>query len=429
MSDETDFLQSVAESAQLPSESEETAQHESVPQAERAGILRNCEEEIRLLEPFSTALAASEKETACARFLRDELSVMSTTRMEAFRVSPMAGRNSSLLMAAAYFVAVLFYFFSFAGDRTAGIVLTAVSLVILFVGGFVTGAMFLGSRRFVGILPGKVAYNVFSENFPSRKQQGSKLLVIAANRDAVPGSYFTNFALVRKTVFAVVPSSVVLMVLFCVIKMAVGSDTVAKITLLTVFPFITSVAGIAALALHFSPFSRHARANNGISTSVAINLYRYLSRHPELLPEDMRVCFVSFGAENAAHAGSRAFAAAHPEIKGAKAVVLGDIESASFRLERKDLLRKITLSRSSLSVMGKAVERSGVACELHPKEGLAGKLNAMHGYAASALAEAGCDCVFLTAKDYTEKNGTSDKEPMGELFALALAAAVAATEE
>lgn len=80
-------------------------------------------------------------------------------------------------------------------------------------------------------------------------------------------------------------------------KIFVGSDTVPKITSLSIIPFINAVAGITALMLHFSPFQRNARENNGISTAVSLAVYRKLLREPELLPEGTRVCFVSFGAE------------------------------------------------------------------------------------------------------------------------------------
>ena len=153
--------------------------------------------------------------------------------------------------------------------------------------------------------------------------------------------------------------------MFCLVKIFVGSDTVAKITSLSVIPFINALAGISALVLHFSPFQRHARENNGVATSVSAAVYRRLLASPELLPEGTRVCFVSFGGENSAHAGSRAFAAAHPETKGALALVIGDIQSSATALVKKDALRGIEFSHSAQEALfGAWRTRACRACSL-----------------------------------------------------------------
>ena len=247
---------------------------------------------------------------------------------------------------------------------------------------------------------------------------------IAANRDAAPGSYFSDFAMVRKVVFVVVPVSAALFVLFCLVKIFVGSDTVPKITSLTVIPFINAVAGIAALILHFSPFQRHARENNGISTAVSVEVYRKLLRSPELLPEGTRVCFISFGGENSAHAGSRAFAAAHPELKGAVAAVIGDIDGCNVALLRKDALRGKEFSHTAQEALFDAVDNTGVPCLMPPCDGFKSKLNALHGYAAEALADVGCDCAYFTAKSYGSSGGDFRREDSAGLAALVLGTVV-----
>lgn len=346
-------------------------------------------------------LVATRSETACARCLRDDLGTAATTRLEAFKASPLAGRAGCALIAAAYFLALVFYFVSFAGGRAAGIALTAFSVVVLAAGLVLTGGVFLGSRKLCCLLPGRVSYNVFSESFPSAKQQDGKLLVIASTHSSPPGSYFANFALVRKVVFIAVPASLAAFLLLAVLKMALGTDTVAKITVFSIFPTIAAAAGIVPLALHFS-FSRdHARENSGAGVAAAAAVYRHFLAHPEQLPEGTRVCFVSFGGEYAAHAGSRAFAAAHPEIAGAKAVVIDDITGGRLRVIRKDALRGVVLSRTASAVAERAAKRTGIGYEIAPAEGLKSKLNALHGYAAEALAAAGCDAVMLSSKDYS----------------------------
>lgn len=410
----------------LPDGAAETVPEESV--GEREEVDEYCEELRKSLADYADGLTSTREETACARRLRDELSPYAVTRMEAFRTSPYAGRNCCALFGVVYFLAALFYFVSFGGSRADGIILIFVALGIFVLGGIAAGAAFLGAKKAVAcIFPKKISYNVFSENMPLKNQRDDRLVVIASNHDAAPGSYFTDFDRVRKVVFVVAPVSAVLFVLFCIVKICVGSDTVPKITSLSILPFFDALAGIGVLLLHFSPFQRHARENNGISTAVSLAVYRKLLREPELLPEGTRVCFVSFGGENSAHAGSRAFAAAHPEIKGAKALVIGDIEGGRFAYLRRDALRKTEFSASSAALFD-AVENTGVPCLLPPGDGLSDKLNALHGYAADALAEAGCECAVFVAKDYGGREGDFRKEDAGKLYDLALSTLLNMTE-
>lgn len=365
------------------------------------------------LSDFRGRLAATRAEKECARFLRDEAGGVATTRLEAFKASPLAGRTASALMAVAYFLALVVFFVSFAGDRAAGIGLTALALGVLAAGMTVTGGVFLGARRLCAVLPGRVAYNVFSESFPSRKQEKGKILVVAATHSSAPGSYFANFAAVRKAVFVAVPVSLALFVLMCILKMALGTETVATVVVFAIFPFIFAAAGIAALALHFSFSPRHARENNDAGVAAALCTYRYFVAHPELLPENTRVCFACFGAEYAAHAGSRSFAAAHPEIAGGRAIVFGDITSEAFRFVRKDALRDKVFSRTAVTSAERASARCGIRCDAVPADdGIKSKLNALHGYAAEALAGAGCDVFMLTAKDYSSEGTAAQSAPV-----------------
>ena len=371
---EENYYVARAESAEEAGEEESRVRTDAAG-AEREAVDDYCEETVKALADFADGLAATREETACARRLRDELSPIAVTRLEAFRTPPYAGRNCCALIAVAYFLAALFYFVSFGGSRADGVILVIVALAVFFAGGAAAGAAFLGVKKVVRFLyPKKVSYNVFSENMPLKKQRGGNLVVIASHHDAAPGSYFTDFNRVRKVVFVVVPVSAALFVLFCLVKIFVGS----------------------------------------------LAVYRKLLREPELLPEGTRVCFVSFGAENSAHAGSRAFAEAHPEIKGAKALVIGDIDGGKFSLLRRDALRKTEFSSAASSALFDAVEETGVPCLLPPADGVSAKLNALHGYAANALAAAGCDCAMFVAKDYGGREGDFRREDAGKLYDLAL---------
>lgn len=383
------------------------------------------EELIRSVSDYADGLTSTKEETVCARKLRDEISPYAPTRLEAFRTPPYAGRNCCALLGVSYFFAAFFYFVSFGGSRTDGIILVLVALGVFVFGGVAAGSAFLGTRSAVkNLYPKKVSYNVFGESVPLAKQKGDRVVVIASNHDASPGSYFVNFALVRKVVFIVAPLSAALFVLFCVVKICVGSDTVPKITSLTIIPFLNSVAGIFVLIMHFSPLQRHARENNGISTAVSIVVYRKLLASPELLPEGTRVCFVSFGGENSAHAGSRAFAKAHPEISGGVALVIGDIEGSRVAMLKRDALRGVEYSSYAGAALFDAVENTGVDCAMPPCDGVKSKLSALHGYAANALREAGCDCAYFTAKSYGGNTGDFRRDDAGKLCSLVLATVV-----
>ena len=213
MSEDNDYIVARAERT----DGEEPSLDLSVQQEredEKEKVNEACEELVKSLADYADGLTSTSEETACARKLRDELSPYAPTRMEAFRTPPYAGRNCCGLLGVSYFLAALFYFVSFGGDRADGVVLVLVALGIFVLGGLAGAAAFLGARKAVRCLyPKKVSYNVFSESIPVRRQQGSRLVVIASNHDASPGSFFVNFGLVRKVVFAVVPVSAVLFVL------------------------------------------------------------------------------------------------------------------------------------------------------------------------------------------------------------------------
>ena len=122
-------------------------------------------------------------------------------------------------------------------------------------------------------------------------------------------------------------------------------------------------------------------------------------------------------------------AEAHPEVNGATAIVIGDVLSSDFSLIRKDALRNIVLSQISPPAALAAADKNNVACELADNDIFKSKLNSLHGFSASALAEAGCDCAMFVAKDYTEKGRELNNEDMGRLFVLSLGTAVTMTEE
>ena len=51
---------------------------------------------------------------------------------------------------------------------------------------------------------------------------------------------------------------------------------------------------------------KFARENNGVATAVAMATYAYFAEQPELLADNTKIVYVSFGAENSGHSGSGA---------------------------------------------------------------------------------------------------------------------------
>lgn len=160
----------------------------------------------------------------------------------------------------------------------------------------------------------------------------------------------------------VAPVSVFIFILFCILKMAIGTEganVAAKISAFTILPFVSGIFGIAAFVIHFSPFEKFARENNGVATSIAMATYAYFAEQPELLADDAKIVYVSFGAENVGHCGSRAFVEAHPEFASAKVLAIGDILSGNFQVAECDAIRNIDFSLDVVSsVHASAIERA-----------------------------------------------------------------------
>ncbi len=383
------------------SEDKENKNKETVVSEQCKGEVNNyCKAITKALSSFRGRIAGASSEKACARYLRDELNNVAPTRLEPFKFSPIAGRTASALIGAVFFLALVVYYVSFAGNRLAGVLVALLALVIFLGGGAVVGAIFLGSKRLCKYLPGKVSYNVFSESKLAKEEEEENQLVIASSHSSAPGSYFTNFDRIRKIVFICLPISIVGFLLFVILKMALGVDSAAKSVVFAISPPIFATLGIVPLALHFSFLPNHARENNGVATATALAVYKHLLENKQLLPENTRVCFISFGGEYVAHAGSRAFAASHPEIKGARAIVIEDITSDKLRLIQKDALRGVELAQDMVSAVEIASGRCGVECGIKKGEGIKDKLSSLHGYMSEALASQGCDSATLTTKDY-----------------------------
>lgn len=380
------------------------------------------------LSKYPHRITASKDETACARAIRNRLhdETDAKTRLEAFNTPPLLGRGSFLLLGIWYALCYVVYFVSFAGGRVAGALVTLLSLVMFLSGGSVIILMYLGSRKAGKILPKKVSYNVVSESCKDEKNV-KNTLVICDNHDATLGSPIKDFNLVRKLSMIIAPLSVFVFVLFCIVKMAIGTqgdNVAAKISAFTILPFVSGIFGIAAFVLHFSPMERFARENNGVATAVAMATYAYFAEQPELLADNTKIVYVSFGAENSGHGGSNAFLEAHPEFASAKVLAIGDILSDNFQVAERDALRNIDFSIDVVSAVHASAIEQGITVSTMPHDSFLHKFNSLHGFISNAFAKNGNPTATILAKDYSKRDKSLSKSDLENLFSLCVGAAM-----
>lgn len=380
------------------------------------------------LSKYPRRVTASKDETACARAIRNRLhdETDAKTRLEAFNAPVLLGRGSFLLLGIWYALCYAVYFVSFAGGRVAGALVTLLALVMFLSGGSALLLMYLGNRKAGKILPKKVSYNVVSESCKDEKNV-QNTLVICDNHDATLGSPVKDFNLVRKLSMIIAPLSVFIFVLFCILKMAIGTqgnNVAAKISAFTILPFVSGIFGIAAFVLHFSPMERFARENNGVATAVAMATYAYFAEQPDLLADNTKIVYVSFGAENSGHCGSNAFVEAHPEFASAKVLAIGDVLSDNFQVAERDALRNIDFSIDVVSAVHASAIEQGITVSTMPHDTLLHKFNSLHGFISDAFAKNGNPTATILAKDYSKCDKSLSKSDLENLFSLCVGAAI-----
>lgn len=402
--------------------------HSIISKEDMSSALDFVEDFSHELEKYPHRISASKAETACARAIRNRLhdETDAKTRLEAFAATPLLGRGSFLLLGIWYAVCYVMYFVSFAGNRVTGAMLTLLSLAMFLGGGSLFALMYLGNRKAGKILPKKVSYNVVSE---SQKDDTTpkNILVVCDNHDATLGSPVRDFNLVRKLCMIVAPVSVFIFVLFCILKMAIDTQTgnvAAKISAFTILPFVSGIFGIAAFVIHFSPFEKFARENNGVATSIAMATYAYFAEQPELLADDAKIVYVSFGAENAGHGGSNAFVEAHPEFASAKVLAIGDILSSNFQVAERDAIRNIDFSLDVVSSVHASAIEQGITVSTMPHDTIGHKFNSLHGFISNAFAKNGNPTATIVSKDYAHHEKSLTKADLENLFSLCVGAAM-----
>ncbi len=375
------------------------------------------------LSQYPNRLTGSEQETACARAIRNRLHDESEvkTRLEAYYATPMLGRGALAFVGVWYLASLVLYYISFAGGRVGGALLTALALVAFVSGSIAFMSLFFGKKTFAGLLGKRVSYNVVSEFSKSNdKTAKQRTFIIVDNHDAKLGGFFGDFGVFRKLTILVAPISAFLFVLFCIIKMAVGFDTIPKITALAVLPAIFGLLGAFAIFTHYSPFVRHARQNNGVATSVAMATYAYFAENSDKLPDDAKIVYVSLGGENSAHGGSQAFVRSHPEYSDAKVLCLQYIRSSNVQIAECDSVRNIKFSTPIVSMVRSSAHEQGVEIGVVSHDTPKQKLASLHGYTSNAFATAGIETASLVATGDTDH--VLDRNDVEKLFSITVGA-------
>lgn len=353
------------------------------------------------LQKYNGRLSGSEQEIACARAIRARLEYEtdSPVRMEAFKARPSLGRGCFFALGFWFILSYALYYISFAGGRVAGILLTLVALVNFAVGGTIIMLLFSGNKKLSGILGKAVSYNVvseFSKNVhPVAKE---RVIVIADCHDAEHGSVLKDYGLLRKLTAWICPICAFLFVLFCLLKMIIGTqepNMTLKISLFTIIPAVSGVFGTTVALLHYSPLARHAKLPNGLSTCVAMATYAYFAEQPDFLPDDVRVVYASFGSENAAHAGEDAFIKAHPEFADAYVLCIGELRGDEFKIAESDPVRKLSFSLPLISAVSGAAHDIGVELSTVPHDKISQNISQLHGYPSTPFAKAGVSSATL----------------------------------
>lgn len=385
------------------------------------------------LKNLQGRLTGTKEETATARLIRDRLHAETSAkvRLEAYKARPIAGRGSLTLLGVWYAFCLALYCISFVWNRTAGILLTLTALVFFLAGSTALFMLFLGGGgKLKTLLPKKVSYNVVSERAPRVCEAGKeRTVIICTNHDAALGNAIYDFQKLRKITVVYAPLSAIIFVIFCILKMAIGPVSAGAISALTIVPFLSTVAGVAICVTHFSLSKKHSRDRGGVATSVALATYAYFVENPDLLPDDVRIVFASFGGENSAHGGSQAFVNAHAEFNSAKVIAITDIFDGNFEVTKGDYLRKIEHGKDVVDAIALSARENGVYNIVKDNNSAGDKFFCLHGFISNAFSKSNISSATITAKHDNAGEGAVRREDIGKLFAITVTTVAHLLEE
>lgn len=366
------------------------------------------------LDKEQKRLTSEPSETAAARKIRDIIASANSdfkARLEPFYARPLLGRRCYFFMAIWLLICDVIYFLSFQKNPTAALVLTLFAFVLFGVGMGILLAMFFGVDKFNFLLPKKACYNVETEFTTPYKYslksienvEPNQTIVICANHDSLPGTYFENNDIFKKISLFYTPIFMVIFMLFCLIKMGTGIDTTGKIAALSIIPGLLSVFALFIFATQYSLFAAHTRENNCIGSSVALAVFASLYGMRNHLPENTRFVYASFGGENSGHAGSKAFVDRHiardKNFTKAKVVCIDEIRSGTLLLAKSDMLRKAKYSEEMVKAVQQASKDLNIV--IGEEKDL---INNHHGHIATAFVNQRIEAVSILGAEPTTKS-------------------------
>ena len=374
------------------------------------------------LQKYRNRLTGSTNETACARAVRQTITdeTGAQARLEAYRAYPLLGVGSLPFLGLWYLFSYVLYFISFAGKGLAGILLSLLALAVFAVGvAIIFVARFGKKTKIRSLLYPKVSYNVvseFSKNTDAKRKE--RTIIIVDNHDAMVGNFFKEQRILNLLSKIFVPLTALVFVVFCIVKMAVGTDTSAKITALTVIPALLGVIGTVVTTIRFSPFEKHAKQNNGVATSVAMATYAYFVEKSDIIADDVRMVYVSLGGENSAHGGSEAFVKSHPEYASACVLSIGDIESGDLKIMERNHLRRINYSTPMVSLIRSSAYEQKIDIVVQPHDKLSQRIGSMHGTISDAFAANGNPTSAIVADENKTVGRVLERNDIEKLFSV-----------
>lgn len=371
------------------------------------------------LEKFRLRSAGSVNETAAARSIRNTLAKRtgSKVRLEAFRAYQLLGRGLLLLLGLWYLLSYALYFVSFAGNGLVQMLLTLLSLIVFTVGVTMIILIYLGKGKARNILAQKVSYNVVAES-KEFSENAERIFIIADNHDCDLDRFTSEYKFLSDMAKVFVPLTAIVFVIFCILKAVIGTGTTASVTAFSVVPAVVGVMGISVTLVRYFMSGRKSKQNNGIATSIALETFTYFMRRPNLIPEDVRLVYASFGAENSGHGGSEAFVKAHPEFASATVLCLENIEDGNVRIVDRNVMRRITYSVPFASLVSAAASEQKIAISTLPTDTVAQKLASVQGYLSDNFAKNGNPTATLIAENNKSDNQTVDRNDLFKIMSV-----------
>ena len=365
------------------------------PELEDVDYYEFIETESKKMENHKARVAGSWGEKRAARMIRDDsiklLGIPS--RMEPFYSRSFKGRPCFMLLGIVYAICFALFLTSFAAG-IYGYVSAAVSLAGIIIATAFLVSLYIGRTFAQKLLKKTTSYNVVSTI--KAKSECKRNIIISTNYDS---KYGNNFKISDKTRFWLIAASLISIAVFALlvfIRLIVGVDSVAAKASLIVLSCVFAIPSILILILTFSLSKNKVEENNGLSTSVALAVVRYLIDE-DMIKKDTAVTFVAFGGENAGHDGANAFVKQHkdtPMFENATFINMEDIVERKYFVATTDAVHKHDFD-SSLIDLAKDVAKD---LEIEIKE--EGKnFGALSGYAATAFERAGVPGVTLVARD------------------------------